>query len=533
MLGTDRPAADRRLAWVVAAALLYAFLFVVRYRGLWTENDTAFFTRDAVAAVHRHTVLFSGAYPHGFLYTSWLASFDWLAGVPPTVFNTVVAPFVAAVVVVLAAYVGYRAVTGSSQVATLAAWLLLAVPELMFSVLRGNHEKIDIAVLLAVLFALVASVAAPSGRRRSRRERDRQRTWQLVFALLMLMNAATNDYFAALLVLAGLVAAGIMGVVITRLPHPSAELRRLTKRLATGMATGAGIVVLVMLVVYPPAAQDFHLLTTALSKLALLLITLTPHSNPYAAPAAAWAGRFAYLLVASFRWMMFASSLVVFGWASWRMVHRRMAPPRRLLVLALYVALGGLVAVAIPLDFTGLAAGSNLEVRNFTYFALLAAPLTALGIRRVAASEWVVAQRRWLLASAGALVSVLMVVGIVKVTLDPLLSNEWIFYTPAERQAVGFFLAHAHDQALWTGPDNRLVYMADSLFWKNPGHDLVTGFKPLPFTRDFLWSPEVVADSEAQRFPLPAYQSADLVYDNGGAAIYQLVPKSALQTLPP
>lgn len=520
------------MAWVVAAALVYAFLFVVRYRGLWTENDTAFFTRDAVAAVHLHTVLFAGAYPHGFLYTSWLASFAWLAGVPPALFNTVVAPFVAAVAVMLAAYVGYRALTGSSQVATLATWLLLAVPELMFSVLRGNHEKIDIAVMLVALLALLASVPTGTGRR-SRQSRARQHTWQFVFILLMLMNAATNDYFAAMLVLAGLIAAGIMGVVITRLPEPSADLRRLTQRLTTAMATGAVIVVLVMLVAYPPAAQDFHLLMTALSKLATLLMTLTPHSNPYGAAASAWAGRFAYLLVASFRWMMFGSSLMVFGWVAWRMAQRRSAPPRRLLLLALYVALGGLVAVAIPLDFTGLAAGSNLEVRNFTYFALLAAPLTAVGIRHLAVSRWVSTRRSWLLPLTGTLVSVLMVVGIVKVTLDPLLSNEWIFYTPAERQAVGFFLEHAHRQALWTGPDNRLVYMADSLFWRNRGHDLVTGFKPLPFTRDFLWSPEVVADSEADRFPLPAYAAADLVYDNGGAAIYQLVPQSAFQTIPP
>lgn len=521
-MNVDRQVGMGRLMLVLAAGLGYAFLFVVRYRGLWVENDTAFFNRDAVLAVQRHSVLFPGEYPHGFLYTAWLASFQWLAGVSPPVFNTVVAPFVGITLMLLAACLCYRVLTNSDRTATLGAWMLLAIPELVFSVVRGNHEKLNIAILMMALWALAASVprrptAAPSA------ERVRQYTWIGVFLFLMLMNAVTNDYFASTLAAAGLLAAGVMAVARLRLSRSAAGARPLVVRLGLGMAVAGGLVVWVMLGVYPPAAQDFTLLSTAAVKLWHLLLTRRVHSNPYTAPAAQWAGRFSYLLVASFRWIMFAASLVAFVAFVRRIWVRRRASAHRLLLLAMYLALGLLVAVAIPVDFTGLAAGSNLEVRNFTYFALLAAPLAAMGLRAV----W--RRARGAAGWSAVVVAGFLALGVVKVTLDPVVSNEWIFYTPAERQAVGFFVTHAHRAGLWTGPDNRLVYMAQSVWPVTPHDNVVMGFKPLPLTTDFLWSPVVVANSQAQHAALPPYAVQNRVYDDGGAAIYQTVPESPFQ----
>ncbi len=523
-MNVDHQAAMRRLMVVLAAGMAYAFVFVVRYRGLWVENDTAFFTRDAVMAVRRHSVLFAGEYPHGFLYTAWLASFQWLAGVSPPVFNTVVAPFVGMALMLLAGYLCYRALTHSERAATLGAWMLLAIPELVFSAVRGNHEKLNIAILLLGLAPLAASVPRrPAGAPTA--ERVRQYTWLGVFLLLMLMNAVTNDYFASTLAAGGLLAAAFMVAARRRLRWPAAGVGRLAARLGAGMAVAGGLVVWVMLAVYPPAAQDFALLSTASVKLWHLLLTGRVHSNPYAAPAAQWAGRLAYLLVASFRWMMFGASLVVFVAFGRRLWVRRRVPAPLLLLLALYLALGLLVAVAIPMDFTGLAAGSNLEVRNFTYFALMAAPLAAMGLLAV----WRHPRARGAGGWSGVVVAGLLAAGVVKVTLDPLVSNEWIFYTPAERQAVGFFVEHARGAGLWTGPDNRLVYMAQSLWPVIPHDNVVMGFKPLPLTANFLWSPVVVANTQAQHGMLPPYAVQNRVYDDGGAAIYQTVPTSPFQ----
>ncbi len=527
-MNADHQAATRRLVLMLAAGLGYAFLFVVRYRGLWVENDTAFFTRDAVLTVQRHSVLFAGDYPHGFLYTAWLASFQWLAGVSPPVFNTVVAPFVGITLMLGAAYLCYRVLTHSERTATLAAWMLLAVPEVVFSAVRGNHEKFNIAILLLGLWALAASVPRGPAAVTSA-ERVRQFTWLALFLLLMLMNSVTNDYFASTLATAGLLAAGFMVAARPRLTRSAADVRPLAARLAVGMAAAGGVVVWVMLGVYPPASQDFTLLSTAAIKLWHLLRTGRVHSNPYAAPAAQWAGSFSYLLVASFRWIMFAASLVVFVAFGRRLWQRRRVPAHVLMLLAMYLALGLLVAVAIPLDFTGLAAGSNLEVRNFTYFALLATPLAAMGLFAVWRHPLVRRKAQRVAGWSAVMVAAFLAAGVVKVTLDPLVSNEWIFYTPAERQAVGFFVAHAHSMGLWTGPDNRLVYMAQSLWPVTPHDNVVMGFKPLPLTADFLWSPVVVANTEAQHGWLPPYAAQNRVYDDGGAAIYQTVPESPFQ----
>jgi hypothetical protein len=525
---TDRSRDLQRLAWVLAAGLVYAFVFVTRYQGLWTENDTTYFTRDAALAVQRHTVLYAGAYPHGFLYTAWLASFQWIAGVPPAVFNTIIAPYVGATMMLLAAYLCFRALTGSGSIATLATWMLLAVPDLMFSALRGNHEKFSITFMLMGLYALGAETrprptVGPGGvRARRALDRSARRRWMALFVLIMLMNAVTNDYFASLLAAAGLVAAGVMALVSLFLRQPSGT-KALARLLALAMGAAGVLVIWVMTVVYPAAGQDFNLLQTAMAKLIHLLITLHASSNPYSAPAAQWAGALAYALASSFRWIMFGASLGVAGVWFARMARRRRASSRHVMLLALYMAFGFLVAVAIPLDFTGLAAGTNLEVRNFTYFALLAAPVTAVGIWALwTRGRWSRPGRVWSMRTA-VVVGLFITAGVLKATLDPLVSNEWIYYTPQERQAVAFFLTHARGQGLWAGPDNRLAYMAQSLYPDAPHGNLVEGFRPVALTRDFLWSPVLVASARAEDAPLPVYSTEDRVYDNGGAAVYQIV----------
>jgi hypothetical protein len=251
-------------------------------------------------------------------------------------------------------------------------------------------------------------------------------------------------------------------------------------------------------------------------------------------------------VLSAFRWLLFGGSLLVWGRQMWRVLVRGVKPSlERLFLLALYAAFGLIVAISIPLDFTGVYAGTNFELRNFTDFALLAAPLLALGAhdwltklraprqdgttRVHAVAQFEKSRSPWIQRLSGVLLASLIAVGLLKCTVDPLVSNEWIFYTPAERQSIDFFWGHAQAAALWSGADNRLANGATDRYTQNPHHDQIGGFALKPWERDWLRSAQIGANAAAQRSPLPPYQHQNRVYDDGGAQIYRQAPHTPFQ----
>jgi len=132
-------------------------------------------------------------------------------------------------------------------------------------------------------------------------------------------------------------------------------------------------------------------------------------------------------------------------------------------------------------------------------------------------------------AAAG--MGLLMGFGIVKATLDPAAANTWLYYTPAEREAVAAFWRLSDGQVAWTGPDDRLVYVSATWFPSGAHDNAVEGFSPTDAARDYVISPTVTASAAAQGKPAPwrALSGANRVYDDGGAQIYRLAPDNAFQ----
>jgi hypothetical protein len=200
----------------------------------------------------------------------------------------------------------------------------------------------------------------------------------------------------------------------------------------------------------------------------------------------------------------------------------------------MYSAFAFLVVASVPVDFSGLAAGANLEVRNFTYVTLAGAPLVAQLIYLGAHKPWnltILSARmsvpRVVRAGAVVLLSLMLVLGFLKATLDPLVSNNWLFYTAGEKQALKFFWTHNRQQTLWTGPDDRLAFYAHArLVESNQRENTIIGYKITPFTKEYLRSPVVVASSLALHFTMPNYNADDRVYDNGAAQVFFQQPVS-------
>jgi hypothetical protein len=129
----------------------------------------------------------------------------------------------------------------------------------------------------------------------------------------------------------------------------------------------------------------------------------------------------------------------------------------------------------------------------------------------------------------GILLVSFIAVGLLKCTVDPVVSNEWIFYTPAERQSIDYFWGHAQATALWSGPDNRLANGATDWYSQNPHHNRIGGFALTPWERDWLQSTQVDANAIAQRSPLPPYQQQNRIYDDGGTQIFRKAPRTWFQ----
>lgn len=512
--------------------MLYATYFVVRYGGLWTENDTSVFSQVARQTIQARNVLFPGQYAHGFGYPAWLASLSLLTGLSVSVVDTVVMPFVGVLLAVLGGYMLYKKVLGSERRAGLSVLLLLASGDFMFTILRGNHEKLNVVFLLVAVYALLRGFDEMSARRTGPFA-----IWVLLFYLVVFANATVNDYFASTFVAGSAMALGVAALLMRRHNLANEEAASSMSRYALSVGVSWLLVWWVMLFVFPPAGHDFSLLKSAIQKVSQLFLSFHSSSNPYIIAHQQWAGPVVYALTAAYRWILSIVAVVAWLVEAWAIIVRRHPIDfSRLLFLLLFGAFGFLIVLAIPVDFVGLAAGANLEVRNFPYFVLFAAPMVVWGLGR--AQEMLKARGRVLSSRARLLytnlsavaLSVFLVVGLLKSTLDPLISNQWMFYTSSERQTVQWFLQTGKHSNMWTGPDNRLVYLQSMLSSGQRTSNQLGGYTLSTVYRNWMMSPQIRVNSIVQNRPVPNTFAQDRVYDNGGAQVYHVRPATPFQS---
>jgi hypothetical protein len=290
-----------------------------------------------------------------------------------------------------------------------------------------------------------------------------------------------------------------------------------------------------MFIIFPPEGHDFILAETVLRQLATMLTSLKVASNPYAAPSAQWVNPVVLASVSTFRWLLLIGSFL--GWIrmSWLILDRRAkASVGDVLLWSLYYAFAVLVGFSIPIDFSGVYFGTNFELRNFTVFALVASPLLAYAVRAGVGERcrYLCAHkermqchsRRWTnklsVRVCGLAMAILLVVGLLKTTLEPVVSNEWMFYSPSEREALTAFIQHTSHQHLWSGPDNRLPNVAENWIAANPHGSGVDGFKIRQAEHFLLFSPQLYASLIAQKRNVPDYLRSDRVMVTGSSAVY-------------
>lgn len=508
------------LITILGVSLSFGAYFVLRYGGHWGEVDSVAFAGMIARLPEDGHIIYAGAYPHGYAYSVWAITLSYFSDLRVGELLRWYTPIIGNLFLGLFAFANFRRWLGSDRLGLAAASVLFLVPELVFTVSRGNHEKLTVTLTLLALLSLLRGFMEIQGGNWSRFV-----AWLGVYYLLAFVLVSLNVFFGSSFIVVSTLAVVMAWSLMRIAPRRMKNFRRPVERLTLRVAASWLLVLLVMWYIYPLGGQNLNVLKTALAKLGVLVLSLEPLSNPYTTGITDWSSVAVYRTISSFRWVLLVGSFVSWVtllWPTFRNLDRSALP--KMFLLALYGAAGLQMALAIPIDLIGLEEGANLQVRVYTYFVLFAAPLFVLGLQRLI--------RRWPFTRSPVTLAVAFfaICSLLKATLDPMVSNRWIFYHPAEVEAIQNWATRHANQSLWVGPDTRLsdgYLMEHSLGL--PNYNSLDIGTPSPQTYHALNSPLKQANDRAWGYTASPLLLEQQVYDNGIAQIYHRTPRTPLQ----
>jgi hypothetical protein len=405
-------------------ALLIAAYFVARSWGLWSENDTAQLATGIRAVVEGGALAPRDQpfYPHGFGYAAVSSAILAFTGLELSVLLRVIYPFTSAFLIV-PAWLLYRELTGSRRAATLAALMLFMQSEFLFMVLRGSHERM-LRLLMLVAFWLLA---------RGFRHRDDPAQFAVYAGLFYLTSfgiISTNVFFGTSFAFAigmAMVAAWVLGRVRPRALSASTTVAR---RLTWVTCAVSVIGFLVIFYLYPSAGHGLNVLDSVGKKSTEVLLTTQADATPYQQALSGWRSPAVYLLLSlgNFLLIVLSAPIWVAQGVRWVIAGRRAPSPSAWLLWLLYGAFMVQGVLAAASDQSG-QFGGNWQHRSFPSFAIVAVPTIAAALCRIRL-------RRTGLIFASLIVALFAGLAVLKATNEPSLSNKWMFYTPAEINAI-------------------------------------------------------------------------------------------------
>jgi hypothetical protein len=565
------------LVFVVIYALLASAFFVARYGGQWTDTDTPVLSQAILNVARSGTLTPQGlTYDMGFGYQSLSVFILKVTGLPVHTLQTRTYPFLAALMAGTLAFVLFREMLGDSYMAGLAALVLFMQPDFLFVIFRGSHEKMTWSLTMLLLYLEFKGVWSQSAGHLGINTSSHApstfpqlASYVLLFYMTILALAATNVFFASSFISAiALSFVGGYGVLLVyrKPPHaprgsptPRARVKpaglnsqrlsaysRFLVRFFYVSLSSLIILALVLFYLYPPAQLFIHSLHSLGQKLAVILGGYEYASNPYQIVGFGWVSSGVYLMLTLVNWVVVVVSLVT--WLAMMLpgdsgVPPLLAHPGHFMLWLLYAVLALHVGIGMVADLSGLL-GTNLQLRLFPAYMLVAIPMAVLGLKRFMASPRIPAiiRRAGVRRITGALVVLLMLwfsgASLLKVTNEPLLSNYWTFYTDAEVASLAWRQVYLPDRKIWADFDAiRLKPLAMTLGGaaeypsdasSRSGISLDVGEVDQE-TRDFLISQSVRLWSARKGRVLPDTARAYRIYDNGAVQIYHLQPRTPYQ----
>lgn len=531
---TPRP--SRSIYFILFFLTLYAFTTysyaTLRFGGAWNENDTLHLTHSILSAQESGSLLNTRfPYGNGFTFQSVVLFLMELSGVSIQTLQIYILPSIACFFPVVA-FITYRSFTRNNVTALLAALLLYLQPDFLFVTWRGSHEKITWMLALLMLFLLTKSFNP--NRRTSVLAR-----YMLPFYLIAFAFVSSNAFFASSFIVA-LAVSTLTGMiwlfVRARLQQPISEsVQRQVFRLFF-MTLACGILLyLFFFHLYPPANSLLNAFGSMVDAVTALLLNVGPdrpvEANAYNYIAGAWVDPWLYPLLNSLSLLILALSPMVWLRGVPRFLLNEISEHDLPMVYLwlIYPAFVLQLVASVFVDRVSIL-GSNIQVRLFTPLMLISIPLVAHDLANLL--RWA-ADRRWaqrgLLAAGVVCFALFSTFALMKSTNEPLVNNNWIFTTHAERLAGQWVLDHSVEPMIWEGDNVRLRF-AMPFYDDEISPDVFrSGLPVAQGTRYFVVS-EIERALWLRRTETYPYLEDELrIYDNGQVQVFYRRPRNAYQ----
>ena len=505
---------------LILLASLLGFYWQSRYGGLEMEGDAANLSL-AGEGVAQEAVLVPShkAYPNGFGLPALMAFLNRITSMSiPTIQS---GSYIWAAVIALVAYLAYRELLIDIPVAGMAVLFLLIQPDFLFYILRGSHEKITWTFGLLILWLWVRS--------RKNRRLSLQIASVLSVYILLWGMITNNAYFASTLIALFCIAILASYPIMWLLSRKDKEtIRSGETRMVYILLLGFMLVYIFITYTYPPALSFYGTLGILGDKVTTLFLAGETQSQPYTYVQTAWRSSAIYLALTGFQWLIVAASFL--AWLRDALRLRKtgregLSQPRFLLWL-FYLGIIIQLAFAVVMDFAGFLS-SNTQVRLFTPFAILSSPYAATWLNQISSRRL---KNIRILLPASFVAGCAVIFALLKSTNDPLVGNQWIFYNQREQQANDWMDSHLKDQSVWL---DLSIHQLDVLYFRK-GYNWIPSNTYLSGSTFYRATYSVISDLtilQANRSELKLPNTTDQfrIYDNGGARIFHVRPKTSFQ----
>ena len=453
-------------------------------------------------------------YNNGFGYGIQLAFLSLITGL--SVQTIQISSSVWVFVLALVAFITYRELLMNNAAAALAVFLLFIQPDFLFYILRGSHERNTWIYALLMIFLLARSY-------HYLQNTSKLLVYVGLFYIVYWAFLSSNVYFAATF-MSAILFSFVGGWVLSRVSgrnHPLNKTKQVTLQRMIVISLTCFILLFVFITyTYKPALQIYYLFTSMSDRISLMLLGTQQAETPisYQYLSQAWRSQQAYLVLTGVQWLITLLSLVAWGIGLFKLSK---LDQNSWLLWLLYSAFGVLMVLGVVADYAGFLS-SNLQLRMFTPFTLFSSAMAAsLILRSLNAfrAHW----RNLVIA----VVVVLILFGaasvILKVTNDPFIGNQWLFYTPAELAPRTWMERFEIQQnKVWLDISDRLVWAY--YFWEGyypfDSRSISMGKAAIANAIYTLISSLTRLRANRSGISLPETSDQNRVYDNGQVQIY-------------
>jgi len=447
----------------------------------------------------------------GFGFQGYVVSIVAMTGLQVDTFFQLIFPFFG-LLTLTGVFVLVRQLTGRSRIALVSTVLMAIQPDFLFSLVRGNHEKLTFLLMFLAILMLARSM--------------QKANWKTTAtAILLIVGLSSMNFFYACSFAVILFASATFFMVTNR--KDAREPVRMRHTLTTtGLLTSVFIGLFVFFL-YAPASNIVNLAGSLLGQLRLFFLDLQPTSSPYGTIGTQWISTNVWLLTNALSWITIGVSSVVVmdSLTKNRLRLLNLGPESGGLLVALHLAFGVQLGAAIVIDFTGFL-GANLELRVFSMFIVTSAAITSLALATHLTNQRGILRK----ATVVLVIMLLLFVGFARATNDPSISKRWIFYTGDEANAIQWVQQKSSHQILWSGFDERIRNLGTFMF---EGAPVATTEYQIngdgQRSTMILISENLRLQAEVRGVELPDVSNASLVYSNGASSVFIPAPLTPYQ----